>query len=176
MGEALHCTICGKPATVHLTQIIKNQIKKVDLCEDCAQSNGVTDPEGFSLAELLTKTFPGAETEGGTGDESATGLVCEQCGYTPKDLKKSGRLGCAACYEFLRPIVLPLLLNLHKSQQHRGKVPFRLVHRVELKREIDNLEQKLQKAISGEDFEEAARCRDRLGALRAQLATPAVST
>jgi protein arginine kinase activator len=50
------CCICrGQEATVHLTQtmIATNQIRKLDLCEQCAESKGVNDPTGFSLAELL---------------------------------------------------------------------------------------------------------------------------
>jgi protein arginine kinase activator len=50
----MQCQVCKKsPATVHLTQIIENQVKKVDLCEACAKEKGVNDPTGFSLADLL---------------------------------------------------------------------------------------------------------------------------
>jgi len=169
MGESLHCDVCGKPATVHLTQIVKNQMQKVDLCDACAQTKGVTDAEGFGLAELLAKGFPGTGEE--EGEPSA--LVCEQCGCTPRDLKKNGRLGCAGCYEYLRPIVLPLLAGLHKGKQHCGKVPFRQLRRVELKKEMVVLEQQLLEAVQNEKFEDAARCRDRLGVLKTELGAPA---
>ena len=52
MANSLKCDLCSKPATVHLTQIVNNKIHKVDLCEACAQAKGVTDPSGFSLADL----------------------------------------------------------------------------------------------------------------------------
>ena len=55
MANSLKCDLCAKPATVHLTQIVNNKIHKVDLCEACAQAKGVTDPSGFSLADLLLK-------------------------------------------------------------------------------------------------------------------------
>ena len=41
---------CENEATVHLTEIVEGQMKKIDLCEECAQEKGVTDPEGFALA------------------------------------------------------------------------------------------------------------------------------
>jgi protein arginine kinase activator len=174
MGESLHCDLCGKPATVHLTQIIKNQIQKVDLCEECAQSKGVTDPEGFSLADLLSKSFAGpAEEE--VSEAGSSKLVCEQCGCTPRDFKKSGRLGCAACYDALKPILLPLIAGLHKEARHKGKAPARQWRRLELGREIDSLERQLLDAIKQENFETAARCRDQLGILRAKLAAPAAT-
>jgi len=55
MANPLKCDLCSKPATVHLTQILDNKVHKVDLCEECAQAKGVTDPSGFSLADLLLK-------------------------------------------------------------------------------------------------------------------------
>jgi protein arginine kinase activator len=176
MGESLHCDVCKKPATVHLTQIVKNQIQKVDLCEECAQTKGVTDPAGFSLAELLTKGVPGSEGGDEGAEEHPSALVCETCGCTPRDLKKNGRLGCAACYEHLRPIVLPLLAGLHKGRVHRGKTPFRQLRRVEIRREMETVEQQLLEAIQNENFEDAARHRDRLEVLKAELATPAAPT
>jgi protein arginine kinase activator len=48
------CSICKeKEATVHLTQIARDRMQKVDLCEECAKTKGVNDPTGFSLAALF---------------------------------------------------------------------------------------------------------------------------
>ena len=44
---------CENEATVHLTEIVNGQMKKIDLCEECAKDKGVTDPQGFALADLL---------------------------------------------------------------------------------------------------------------------------
>ncbi len=174
MGDSLHCDLCGKPATVHLTQIVKNQIQKVDLCEECAQSKGVTDPEGFSLADLLAKSFAGPADEPA---EAETGnLVCEQCGCSARDFKKTGRLGCAACYDTLKPILTPLFPSLHKGTGHKGKIPARQWRNLGLRRELENVERELQDAVKAENFEAAARCRDRLDTLRAQLTTPAATS
>ncbi|MGH7997663.1 MAG: UvrB/UvrC motif-containing protein, partial [Opitutaceae bacterium] len=74
MNNPLKCDFCSKPATVHLTQIVNNKVHKVDLCESCAQSKGVTDPSGFSLADLLLKASLNPE------GAPAGGIRCEQCG------------------------------------------------------------------------------------------------
>ena len=76
MANPLKCDLCSKPATVHLTQILDNKVHKVDLCEACAQEKGVTDPSGFSLADLLLKTSLNP-------DPAAGGMRCEQCGFSP---------------------------------------------------------------------------------------------
>ena len=69
MASPLKCDLCDNPATVHLTQIVNHKVHKVDLCEACAQAKGVTDPSGFSLADLLLKASlnpePTAPTKNG---------------------------------------------------------------------------------------------------------------
>lgn len=157
MANALKCDLCGKPATVHLTQIVNNQIHKLDLCEECAAAKGVTDPTGFSLADLLIKTSEGAAAEAG-----ATQLVCEHCGFTQADFKKLGRLGCPACYERFKPILDPVLANMHKGVTHLGKVPARSIERKSLQDRLARLEQQLRDAVHAERYEDAARLRDEI--------------
>ena len=99
MANPLKCDLCSKPATVHLTQILDNKVHKVDLCEDCAQEKGVTDPSGFSLADLLLKASLNP-------DPASGGVRCEQCGFTPGGLQEAG------------PLRLPGLLR--RLQGHPG--------------------------------------------------------
>jgi protein arginine kinase activator len=50
----MQCEVCkNTEATVHLTQIINGKMQKVDMCESCAKEKGVSDPTGFSLADML---------------------------------------------------------------------------------------------------------------------------
>ncbi len=116
MASPLKCDLCSNQATVHLTQIVNNKVHKVDLCESCAQAKGVTDPSGFSLADLLLKAS--------LNPDNATARVrCEQCGFTQNDFKKHGRFGCPQCYETFSSLVEPMLDNMHKGTAHTGKVP-----------------------------------------------------
>jgi len=170
MDSPLKCDLCGKPATVHLTQIVNNQIHKLDLCEECAAAKGVTDPTGFSLADLLVKTA-GAAPEG-----TATQLVCEHCGFTQADFKKHGRLGCPACYERFRPILEPVLSNMHKGMTHLGKVPARSIERKTFQERIDLLEKRLQEAVTAERYEDAARLRDEIKGLKEAFETRSVES
>ena len=85
---------CDKEATVHLTEIVDGQMKKIDLCEDCAQEKGVTNPQGFALADLFLGLGASQELEEAAGPD----LGCSTCGFTQADFKKSGRLGCPDCY------------------------------------------------------------------------------
>ena len=143
MANSLKCDLCGKPATVHLTQIVNNKIHKVDLCEECAQAKGVTDPSGFSLADLLLKASLNPEPQ-------AEVVRCEQCGATQADFKKLGRFGCPACYDAFKQIIEPMLGNMHKGTVHVGKVPRRALERKSLYDRLTHLQGELDEAIRSE--------------------------
>jgi protein arginine kinase activator len=159
MANPLKCDLCPKPATVHLTQIVNNKVHKVDLCEECAQAKGVTDPSGFSLADLLLKASLNPEPV-------AAGVRCEQCGFTQNDFKKHGRFGCAHCYETVKGVVEPMLENMHKGSTHTGKVPQKALARKSLYDRLTKLELDLTDAIKSERYEDAARCRDEINQVK----------
>jgi protein arginine kinase activator len=89
------CDICKKAdATVHLTQIVEGKMLKVDLCESCSKEKGVQEAAGFSLADLLVGLGAAEEMK-----SESPGAQCPVCGFTQVDFKKTGRLGCSACWE-----------------------------------------------------------------------------
>lgn len=160
MANPLKCDVCDKPATVHLTQIVNNKVHKVDLCEACAQAKGVTDPSGFSLADLLLKASLNPEPSAGPG------ATCEQCGFSQADFKKQGRFGCSACYDAFKGMLEPMLDNMHKGITHTGKVPRRALERKSLYDRLTKLELELTDAVKSERFEEAARYRDEISQVK----------
>lgn len=160
MAKPLKCDVCDKPATVHLTQIINNQIHKIDLCEECAEQKGITDPSGYSLADLLVK--PDASFD----SLEVNALVCPECGCTQREFKKTGRLGCARCYETFSTLVAPALAGMHRGEVHKGKVPQRAAQRKTFLDRLGNLETDLKQAIDSERYEDAARFRDEIIALK----------
>ena len=60
----MKCDYCDSKATVFLTQLVEGQMKKVCLCEPCAKERGVTDPTGFSMADMLLGGLTGKAVEG----------------------------------------------------------------------------------------------------------------
>jgi protein arginine kinase activator len=159
MANPLKCDLCTKPATVHLTQIVNNKVHKVDLCEECAQAKGVTDPSGFSLADLLLKASLNPEP-------AASAVRCEQCGFTQSDFKKHGRFGCPACYDAFSSIIEPMLDTMHKGTAHTGKVPQKALARKSLYDRLTKLETDLTEAIKSERYEDAARTRDEINQVK----------
>ncbi|MGD0016163.1 MAG: UvrB/UvrC motif-containing protein [Verrucomicrobiia bacterium] len=161
----MQCDNCKKAeATVHLTQIVDGKVLKIDLCEACAKESGVQDAAGFSLADLLVGL--------GAGDEIKTegpGARCPACGLTQADFKKTGRLGCATCWETFAAGLAPLLKAMHKGDHHIGKVPTRAAHTLIISENIRQLSEELEKAVHTEKYEEAAVLRDKIRELETKL-------
>ncbi len=158
------CCICKeKEATVHLTQIAGDKMQKVVLCEECAKAKGVNDPAGFSLADLLLGLGASQEMEQAAGTAE---LKCPACGFTQADFKKTGRFGCAECYQAFGEVLENVLKPMHKGTRHKGKVPELAQAGEDPRARLAALQKKLETAIAEERYELAAQVRDEIKALR----------
>jgi protein arginine kinase activator len=161
------CDVCKcNDATVFLTQIVEGKMQKVNLCDSCSKEKGVQDPTGFALADLLLGIGAAEEIEKG-----APAQKCIVCGFTQADFKKSGRLGCSACYNTFAEGLGSLLKAMHKGTEHVGKLPQRAHREIELADRMRTLTQNLQKAVAEENYETAASLRDQIKQLETQLAS-----
>jgi len=158
------CDVCGKnQATVHLTEIIDDQMTELHLCEECARQKSSQMESQFGLGDLLAGL---AEFEKPQTKEKETPLAkCPSCGLTYTDFKKIGRLGCGDCYTAFKKYLGPLLKRIHGSNIHVGKVPAKAaaVVGIQKKKSIAyDLRQQLQEAVNNEEFEKAAKLRDQI--------------
>lgn len=152
------CDTCGKrQATVHYTEIHNGEMTEMHLCEECARKKEIGFKPHFSLADLLA----------GLGDfESTLPLEvrkekCPVCGMSLADFKKIGRLGCANCYTAFKNSLAPLLKRIHGRTIHTGKMAG-VVEKGAARSMLEKLKAALKEAISKEEFEEAARIRDKI--------------
>ena len=156
------CDICGKKkATVHLTEIVDEQMSEMHLCEECARQKSVKMEQQFGLADLLAGLADFGKTVGGEAEK--VDLQCPNCGMTYEEFRKFGRLGCSECYEAFKMYLTTLLKKIHGSNQHLGKTPVRMPQ-AEKKRieSLQDLRNQLMQAIQMEDFEKAAQLRDKV--------------
>jgi len=167
------CDICGKnPATVHLTEIIDDQMNELHLCEECAHKKSAQMEQQFGLSDLLAG-LAGFEKQ--KDEKEGLVLKCPNCGMTFKDFKKIGRLGCGECYAEFRSFLGPLLKRIHGPNLHCGKAPASRIAKLPRRKaepreartvvrqdDIAALRIRLQKAIEAEAYEEAARLRDQI--------------
>lgn len=158
----MKCEICRKnPATVRYTEVVNKKVMKMNLCEDCAKKKGVSIQAPFTIADLLSGL-----ADAGMKAENDAGKACPACGLTYGDFKKTGRLGCDACYTAFEKGLRGLFETIHKSTNHTGKVPSRAKGKVDDLRLLEELESGLREAVAREDFEKAAKLRDRIQELK----------
>jgi protein arginine kinase activator len=160
------CDLCGSgQAVVHLTQVVNNKMTTLHLCQRCAAEKGlqaVGSTGNLPLADFLAKMGGEATPSGGSQVEA----VCPFCGISSADFREIGRLGCPHCYSTFEAHLRGLLRRIHGSTQHVGKVylpPDPTV--TEREKRLTALRQKLQRAVTLEDFERAAELRDQIRAL-----------
>jgi protein arginine kinase activator len=169
------CDVCTKhKATVHLTEIINDQVSKLNLCEYCAKKKGSQMEQSFGITDLLQGLVDFGDK---STDDSPQKVKCHNCGMTYNEFKKIGRLGCAECYETFHEHLSPLLKRIHSSNHHEGKSPAGLKTdatqeiikkeaarstAVKTQADLTRLKGKLKKAVQAEEFEEAAKLRDEI--------------
>ena len=168
----MKCDFCEKKATVFLTQLLDGQMKKVCLCDTCADERGVTDPTGFSLADLMIGgPAPAPLPQVQSFSQGTDARVCKVCGFSLDDLRKTRRFGCSDCYETFREEVSHMLSGMHKGLEHHGKVPGGLIARQVMHRRIEDLRKQLDEAVRKESFEDAATLRDEIRRLEGSADT-----
>ncbi|MGJ8675935.1 MAG: UvrB/UvrC motif-containing protein [Akkermansiaceae bacterium] len=164
----MQCDYCQNKATVYFTQIIDGKSKKSSLCGKCAAAQGVTDPEAFLLENVSTSSSNSQKPVQNV--PSIDQLMqkhgqCPLCNFAFDDLKKTGRLGCSECYQFFRREIQQNLHSMHKDVKHTGRIPEGMLENIQLKKQREELQRDLDKAISSEDYEKAAVLRDQLNQL-----------
>ena len=164
------CNVCGaNEATIHLTEIINEQMVEVHLCENCAQEKGTEFKTHFNVSDLLSGFSDLAKEI--TGEERILSK-CPNCGLTYEEFGRTGRLGCAECYEAFSKFLLPLIKRVQHATQHVGKRPSRLAAPLRVQQDLRELHNRLSKVVQQEDFEEAARLRDQIKQLEEKLKKP----
>lgn len=158
------CSVCKeKPATVFLTNISADEkAQKLDLCDECAKAKGLDNNLMFPFADTMLGLGASQEIESAAGGVE---VRCPRCGFTQADFKKSGRLGCADCYQTFAEGLGGLLKTMHKGTRHVGKAPERLRESRDIAERVKALKKKLERAIEEEKFELAAEIRDQIGEL-----------
>lgn len=162
------CMFCKQNvAKVHLTQIVGDKVQKVDLCEECAKQKEINGPGGISWADLLLGLGASQEMAQSAGGEE---IKCPNCGFTQADFNKAGRLGCSQCYTTFAEGLEKLLKSMHKGTRHVGKTPLAYRQSRDLAERLKTLQKRLDKAVTSEDFEQAASLRDEIKSTREQMA------
>lgn len=162
------CEICKKnEANFYITKIVNGNKQQISLCENCAKEFdgfnvsgevGIISP--FSLQNILSglMDYMGELPNTNKGTE----ISCKNCGITLTEFKEKGLLGCSECYKNFSSTVNPVIYRVQGKVEHVGKIPKKSGKGIIERKRIIKLKEELQKAIALEDYEEAAKIRDKI--------------
>lgn len=163
----MQCQICNKKAaTIHLTEISEGLHTEMHLCEQCAIEQGIAAKSQVSINELLSGLLSVQPSDDELFGPSEQKTVCPHCGFSLDQFRKEGVLGCPYDYELFEKSLLPLIERAHNGNtSHCGKVPSKTPQ--DMKKQIEhlNLRQQLEIAVRNEDYERAAKLRDKINQL-----------
>jgi len=156
------CHICKeKVATIRLKEIINNVVTELHLCQACFEAREKEGTSGFSAS--VDKALDSIiNPEKKKAKSKAKMQKCDACGITEEQFLGKGRMGCGDCYDAFAESVTPLLEKIHGSTGHRGKAPHAVARQLDVKNELTRLQEDLQEAIHSENYERAAKLRDRI--------------
>lgn len=157
------CERCKKAqATCHFTNLEPSG-EKVErhMCERCAVEENLLQPAkpSITINDFLEQFVSGAKGVSAALSE----LVCEECGISYVEFRNQGLLGCANDYDVFKEPLNRLLQRAHDgATHHTGKTPLSLGAQRSSHQELRKLKRQLEDAVLAEDYERAARLRDRI--------------
>ena len=159
----MKCDQCNKQAVVHEVTIKNGVTTEIHLCAEHAAEAGFAPPTEKPVVQLLASLM-GAAAEGSPQREKPT--KCPACGLTFGAFKKTGALGCPACYDAFMPTLGQIIERAQAGgSAHVGKRPGGSddIRRVQALRA--KLMRDLEAAVIAEQYERAAALRDEMAVL-----------
>ncbi len=171
IGTIMKCQHCEKPATFHITELTGPVPQELHLCEEHARQY-LTQPEEAAEQEPTVAAAINKQMKLGQTAEELAKLdqrSCPVCGITFYEFRHQGRLGCPHDYVFFEKELEPLLLSIHDSGQHMGKVPKRCPHGADQQTQLIRLRREMKEAVASEEYEKASQLRDEIRGIEASF-------
>lgn len=149
----MKCDVCSRrDATAVITMIMagKNTVRRV--CPQCVRKLQRGDAYAAQMALLGTMSAPAEE------------IKCPVCGCTSEQLRRSGHVGCANCYQAFAPLLQPLSVRMNGALQHaEGESPAAPADERAMR--LNKLREAMFAAVNAEEYERAAQLRDEIRAM-----------
>ena len=163
----MKCQNCDAEATIHFKEVIDGNLREIHLCENCAAEKGfhlVIEQNKLSIANqfiwMAENLYPESAAKVGS-------VQCPACGMRYSQFARTGRLGCGSCYTAFAVQMRHILRRVHGATSHKGKGPGQSDESVRHRRSLERLREELNRAIEREEFENAARLRDKIRQMEA---------
>ena len=186
------CQICKlNPASIHIQEIVNGERNALHICAECAKKRNLTEEAAgnshfHEMLERLTQAIASSADlklaelfdQKPPQEETRPDVTCSVCGTDYQTYRKTGKLGCAACYEAFAPVLVREFALTQHGSVHCGKTPPETVEqwqdptvseRIGLRKELERLRKGLDESIRREEFELAAELRDKIAAVEAEI-------
>ena len=193
------CEICGQnEATFHYSEVVNGKKTEHHLCNDCASKTDISyysslfENEG-RLVQFLGGLL-GGNIFGTTESDPRAQVICPNCKTSYGEFIKNSMFGCSECYSVFEPLLDDSIKKIQGSVKHLGKTPTsrtesnakldesiieelptenkELPKQEDLKsltKKKEHLSALLSRAVEDEDYYEAAKLRDEIKELTAQI-------
>jgi len=171
-GCFMKCSICHyNEASIYIEQNINGISRKYQMCGECAAKSDITGPVNFvdtgqNVSAIHSFWFA---PEGSAISKKSQSMpkICQSCGLSFPDFKKTSMLGCSVCYDTFSVELSEVFRKLQPAAVHRGKIPKVKGVALQKARILSDLKENLRSLVACEEYEEAAKIRDEIRALEA---------
>jgi len=152
------CRECGeREATIYITDFIEGKPVKKHICQQCYEAEG--GGPSLSSSDLLAKLVGIIAPE----VQKAGSRKCSECGIDYIEFRQSLKFGCANDYSVFKEALDDLFEDIHGARRHTGKVPEgEAQHMCGGRERLEVLNRELKKAVEKEDFERAAKLKNKM--------------
>ena len=159
------CDCCPNPAVVHEI-VVRDGVKaEVHLCAEHAQERGFLMPTSQGPALIVGKLLEQSKAAAPRAPKA-----CASCGTTMSQVRETGLVGCPLCYRSFEQELSPIIERAQAgSCAHVGRHPAQAAELVDRAALRNRIARELREAVAQEQYERAARLRDRLGELEAPI-------
>lgn len=176
----IKCQKCENEASVFLKNIINGKVTEAHLCEDCfikdtanpTMTSGTEKevPQKTGIEQIkeqitaaMQKILP--KEKQSESEEGESVKKCPKCGVSGKEMARTGKIGCAYCYDFFGDEIMSIVKRLQDgATRHTGKAP----KTISVEKQIKMLTEAMSAAVVIEDYEKAAQLRDQIKVLETQ--------
>ena len=153
----MKCDVCEKrEATALITMIVNGKKSMRRLCQLCVRRMQSGDAYATTMAVLATMEPADAE------------ITCPVCGMKASDFQRTGRVGCAMCYDAFSGVMSPLFTRISAAPKKEDETPAEEPQASEKESQIKALREEMFAAVSAEEYERAAQLRDTIRRLESE--------
>lgn len=158
----MKCDKCKQnEATVYFSKNINGHVTEYNLCHECAEKSEIYENFNREYKYIQNNFFASPFAffdnpfkmvdmfHNASRNMLTTQEKCPYCNSTFADFEKTGKFGCAMCYETFKDRI-----NENNTQNKESETD-----------KISTLRAKLEKAVKEEHYEDAAKLRDEIKSL-----------